>query len=68
METLTVIPEDIFRYRIKEVDNINHIWKCSCDCGIVSVPFHPYAWDPENNEVVYMGICPKCNKVVYVRD
>ena len=38
-------------------------------CGkLVEVEYFPYAFDKDNNEVHYIGICPKCGDFIYVRD
>ena len=40
-----------------------------CSCGeLVEVEYFPYAFDKENNEVHYIGICPKCGDYVYFCD
>lgn len=43
--------------------------RVSCSCGnIVGVTYFPYAFDGENQEICYIGICPICGDFIYVRD
>lgn len=40
-----------------------------CSCGnLVEVEYFPYSFDKENNEVHYIGICPKCGDFIYFCD
>lgn len=40
-----------------------------CSCGeFVEGTYFPYAFDKDNNEVHYIGICPKCGDYFYVCD
>ena len=34
----------------------------------VSTMFYPYGYDPENNDIWYIGICPDCEEVFYTKD
>jgi hypothetical protein len=56
------IPED---WEILE----NNTGEVLCSCGeFVECTYFPYAFDKENNEVHYIGICPKCGDYIYVCD
>ena len=40
-----------------------------CSCGkLVEIEYFPYAFDKENNEVHYIGICPECGDFIYICD
>ena len=67
---LELIPEDqfleILEYKIKEVDVYESICpKCK---SFISTKHYPYAYDTENNDVVYVSRCPNCGEVLYSRD
>lgn len=43
--------------------------KVVCSCReLVEIEYFPYAFDKENNEVHYIGICPKCGDFIYFCD
>lgn len=69
-EELKLIPEDkfleILEYKIKEVDVYESICpKCE---SFISTKHYPYAYDTENNDVVYVSRCPNCGEILYSRD
>ncbi len=57
------VPED---WEVLE-DNTGEIVCCSC-AELVEITYFPYAYDKKNNEVHYVGICPKCGDYIYVCD
>lgn len=59
---LVEIPED---WEVLE----NNKGKVVCSCRkLVEVECFPYAFDKDNNEVHYIGICPKCGDFIYICD
>lgn len=59
---LVEIPED---WEVLE----NNTGEVVCSCGeIVEGTYFPYAFDKSNNEVYYVGICPKCGDYFYLCD
>ena len=60
---LVKIPND---WEVLENDKSEFI---CCSCGEFSeIKYFPYAFDKENNEVHYVGICPKCGDYIYICD
>ena len=57
------VPED---WEVLE-DNIGEMVCTSCT-ELVEITYFPYAFDKENNEVHYVGICPKCGEYIYICD
>ena len=40
-----------------------------CDCGELNTSMYiPYAYDEENNDVIYVSKCKKCGKILYTRE
>ena len=41
-----------------------------CDCGTFheDLKFIPYAYDKENNDVIFAGKCKKCGKILFVKE
>lgn len=39
----------------------------SCE-ELIEIEYFPYAFDKDNNEVHYIGICPKCGNFIYFCD
>lgn len=47
----------------------NNTGEVLCSCGeFVWVTYFPYAFDKNNNEIHYIGICPKCGDYIYICD
>lgn len=65
--SLIPIPEDIFLNRITTGPKVS---TCVCPaCGkIVETTDHPYAYDPQENNVIYAGACPACGAAMYSHD
>ncbi len=57
------VPED---WEVLE-DNTGEVVCCSC-AELVEITYFPYAYDEKNNEVHYVGICPKCGEFIYICD
>ena len=69
MEKLELIPDnrlsDMIEY-IEESKAINTF--CSKCESCISIKSYPYAYDSENNNVVYVSKCPNCGEILYSRD
>lgn len=63
---LEVIPEEAFVSRIKMLHKSYVI--CDSCAKTIGTTFYPYGYDIENHDVWYIGMCPDCEKVMYVRD
>ena len=63
---LTTIPEEVFISRI--TNPFNGKMLCPGCSSLVETTFHPYGYDPDNNDVHYIGVCPKCGKPLYSKD
>ena len=60
---LVKIPEDW-----EVLENNESEFVC-CSCGEFSkIKYFPYAYDKKNNEVYYVGLCPKCGDYIYFCD
>lgn len=45
----------------------NNTGNVVCSCGhLVEATYFPYAFDKEENEVHYIGICPICGDYFYI--
>ena len=60
---LVEIPED---WEVLK-DNTGEMVCTSC-AELVEITYFPYAFDKDNNEVHYVGICPKCGDYIYICD
>lgn len=66
---LELIPDnrlsDMIEYieESKAIDTICH--KCE---SFISIKSYPYAYDSENNNMVYVSKCPNCGEILYSRD
>jgi hypothetical protein len=54
-------------------DKLKHYLKTSkslvcCDCGIQEVEWYPYAYDPEENDVWFVGKCPNCGELCFSKE
>lgn len=68
MEELIPIPENLIKQlldkRFKVIDTI-----CpNCNELVENVTMYPYAYDKENHNIVYVGKCDYCKKLLYSRD
>ena len=40
-----------------------------CDCGkLVNIEITPWYYDDENNDVYFAGLCPKCGKLIEIKE
>ena len=62
-EGFVKIPED---WEILE-NNKGTVVCCSC-AKLMEIEYFPYALDKENNDIHYVGICPKCGDFIYICD
>jgi hypothetical protein len=47
----------------------NNTGNVVCSCGhLIEATYFPYAFDKEENEVHYIGICPICGDYFYICD
>ena len=50
---------------------IEHIIICNtmCDCGeiIYDCRAYPYAYDKENNDIIFASKCPECGNIIFTR-
>lgn len=66
IENLKLIPENRFKSAIA---NISESTSICPNCGkLATAENHPYAYDPENNDIWYMSICPHCGATMYSHD
>lgn len=66
---LEVIPDDRLSDVLKYVEESNESELICLNCeSIISTKHYPYAYDSENNDVVYVSRCPNCGEILYSRD
>ena len=65
MNEWNLIPEDRIKAYLNEFNNGTVVCE---ECGLVEVLFIPYAYDKLNNEVIHIGKCSNCGKIMYVKD
>lgn len=66
---LELIPDDRLSDVLKYVEESNEGEMICHNCeSIISVKLHPYAYDAENNDVVYASRCPNCGEILYSKD
>lgn len=40
-----------------------------CECGkLHNGMFIPYAYDKDNNDIIFVGKCKHCNQIIYIRE
>ena len=40
-----------------------------CECGKLHKGiFIPYAYDKDNNDIIFIGKCKHCNKIIYIKE
>ena len=63
---LSVPTEKQFVSRLKDL----HESEVVCDnCEkAVKTTFYPYGYDEEEHDMWYIGVCPECGEVMYVKD
>lgn len=63
---LVLAPEERFVSAIKRLHKSNVV---CCDCHkVVSTIFYPYGYDENENDMWYLGLCPNCKAIMYVKD
>ena len=65
MNEWNLIPEDRIKAYLNEFNNGTVVCE---ECGLVEVLFIPYAYDKLHNEVIHIGKCSNCGKIMYVKD
>ena len=62
---LTLVPSEIYRDYIENTVRGSMI----CECGHLNedVILYPYAYDKEDNEVVFISFCNKCFMEMFTR-
>lgn len=69
MKELELIPEDRLLSVLEYIEESNVIESICPECkSFISIKLHPYAYDTEINDVVYVSRCPNCGKLLYSRD
>lgn len=63
---LIVPPEERFASAIKRLHKSEVV--CGTCHKIVTTTFFPYGYDAEENDMLYLGLCPDCGEIMYVRD
>lgn len=64
---LVVIPDS----RINDAYTFMPIASVFCDnCNSLldNLKCYPYGYDPNDNEIVYVSICPHCGEIMFTRD
>lgn len=64
-DELQLIPENIINDYLNK--DFTSLVVCE-NCGLKEVKFIPYGYDETEHEVVYIGKCPICGNIMYVRD
>lgn len=68
-DELKIIPEERLSDILECIEKSNESEMICLNCeSIIPIKLHPYAYDAENNEVVYSSRCPNCGEVLYSRD
>lgn len=66
---LELIPDNRLSDVLKYVEESNRSEMICHNCeSIISIKLHPYAYDAENNDVVYVSRCPNCGEILYSKD
>jgi len=66
---LELIPEGRLSGVLEYIEESNMIDSICPKCeSFISTKHYPYAYDSENNDVVYVSRCPNCGEVLYSRD
>ena len=60
---LVPIPDE----KLKHYLNTSKSLVC-CDCGIQEVEWYPYAYDPEENDIWFVGKCPNCGELCFSKE
>ena len=66
-EVKLILPtEEQFVSRLKMLHESEVV--CSHCYKMLKTTFYPYGYDPKENDMWYIGICPECGEVMYVKD
>ena len=68
MEELIPIPENLIEQLLDERFNLIYTICPNCHKLIENSIMKPYAYDKENHNIVYVGKCPHCKKLIYSND
>lgn len=68
MAELIPIPEQLIEQLLDEKFNLINSICPECHKLIENVIMRPYAYDKENHNIVYVGKCSYCKKLIYSRD
>ena len=62
---LTLVPPEIYRTYTENI----HRGSMICECGHLNedIILHPYAYDKEDGEVVFISFCNKCSEPMFIR-
>jgi hypothetical protein len=65
MNKLELIPEEKLKRYLKKFPTSTVI----CNCGKINTTmFIPYAYDRDNNDVIYVGKCEKCGELLFTKE
>ena len=70
MDKLTVIPKDKIRAYVKwsvtKIEKKQNSLSVCPECGNAIQTYDlPYGYDPDQNEVVFVSVCPVCDAVLF---
>lgn len=66
---LIPVPEEKMKAAIERLEKTEPSHTVCPECGqLVTATDHPYAYNPQENEIVYISICPNCCAAMYSRD
>ena len=60
------IPEE----KLKRYIELNITFNTRCECGelLCGCKAYPYAYDMENNDVIFASKCPECGNIIFTRE
>ena len=64
---MIIIPEEKIKSYLKYSKDKTISVICSCG-KIVEVPFVPYYYDEENNDVYFTSLCPECGELIITKE
>lgn len=67
LDKLIPVPEDRFLNHIAITPKVSTSVCPACG-KVVKTTDHPYAYDPQENNIVYLSACPECGAAMYSHD
>ena len=73
MEPITLIPEAKLKAYLRHCESVNEESggvSLFCEkCGQVrTMKIHPYAYNRENNDIVFASVCPQCGELYFTKE